>query len=32
MTGKMREGRIKAIIQEKWAERIQIGSRNYRVK
>ena len=32
MTGQMREGQINARRQEKWAERIQIGSRNYRVK
>ena len=32
MTGKMGEGRINAIRQEKWEERIIIGSRNYRVK
>ena len=32
MTGQMGEGRINARRQEKWAERILIGSRNYRVK
>ena len=32
MTGKMGEGRINTRRQEKWAERILIGSSNYRVK
>ena len=32
MTGKMLEGRINSRRQDKWAERILIVSRNYRVK
>ena len=32
MPGKMVEGQINARRQDKWADRILIGSRHYRVK